>query len=152
LAESIPGIADFDHAAVITHLSGGDTVWKYIIAWVPMVVIAIANAGLRQGVFAKRLDELRAHQLSSATGVILFGIYIWVITRIWKPESAGRALAVGLTWLGLTVSFEFLFGRYVMGHPWSRLLHDYDIAAGRLWVVVLIWIALAPYVFFQIRR
>jgi hypothetical protein len=31
--------------------------------------------------------------------------------------------------------FEFLVGHYVMGHPWSRLLHDYNILAGRLWGV-----------------
>jgi len=95
--------------------------WKYILAWAPMVLIAIVNAALRENVFAKRLSELQAHQVSTATGVLLFGIYIWVITRIWRPESPGHALTIGLTWLGLTVAFEFLFGHFVMRHPWSRL-------------------------------
>jgi hypothetical protein len=126
--------------------------WKYILAWVPMVLIAIANAVLRENVFAKRLSELQAHQVSTATGVLLFSIYIWVITRIWRPESPGRAFIIGLTWLGLTVAFEFLFGHFVMRHPWSRLFHDYNVFIGRLWVIVLIWVALAPYAFYRLQK
>ena len=125
--------------------------FKYLLAWVPMVVIAIANAALRESVFARRLSELRAHQISTVTGVLLFGVYIWGITRIWRPASAGQAFAIGLIWLGLTVVFEFLFGHYVMGNPWSRLIHDYNLSAGRLWPVILLWITLAPYAFYRIR-
>jgi hypothetical protein len=126
--------------------------WKYILAWVPMVLIAIGNASLREGVFAKRLSELHAHQLSTASGVILFGIYIWVITRFIKPETGGQALIIGLIWLGFTLAFEFLFGHYVMGNPWSRLFHDYNLFAGRLWVLILLWITLAPYMFYRIHK
>lgn len=126
--------------------------WKFILAWVPLVFIAIANAMLRENVFTKRLDELQAHQASSATAVLLFGIYIWVIIHIWKPDSAGQAVAIGLIWLGLTVAFEFLFGHYVVGHPWSRLFHDYNLFAGRVWIIVLIWITLAPYIFYRLQK
>jgi hypothetical protein len=41
------------------------------------------------------------------------------------------------------VGFEFLVGHYVMGYPWIRLFHDYNIFAGRLWVVLLLWITVA---------
>lgn len=117
-----------------------------------MVLIAIANAFLRETVFAKHLSELKAHQVSTATGVLLFGIYIWAIIRIWRPESPGHAFTIGLTWLGLTVAFEFLFGHYVMGHPWSKLFHDYNVFIGRLWVTVLIWVVLAPYIFYRLQK
>jgi hypothetical protein len=126
--------------------------WKYILAWAPMVLIAIVNAALRENVFAKRLSELQAHQVSTATGVLLFGIYIWVITRIWRPESSGQAFAIGLIWLGLTIAFEFLFGHFVMGHPWSRLFHDYNVFAGRVWGIILIWVMLAPYAFYRLQK
>jgi hypothetical protein len=52
----------------------------------------------------------------------------------------------------LTVAFEFLFFHYVTGHPWAELLANYDVRAGRTWVFVLVWVALAPYAFFRIRR
>jgi hypothetical protein len=59
---------------------------------------------------------------------------------------------IGLTWLALTVAFEFLFGHYVAGHSWRALLNDYDLLAGRLWVLVLAWLALAPYLFYRLQR
>lgn len=123
-----------------------------ILAWMPMVLIAIANGLFRERVLARRLSELPAHQASCATGVLLFGLYVWLVISIWRPESSGEAIATGLIWLVLTIAFEFLFGRLVVGHPWSRLLHDYNLFAGRLWVLVLGWIALAPYLFFQLQN
>lgn len=126
--------------------------WKYLLAWIPMVLIAIANGALRQTWYGKHLGELQAHQVSTVSGVLLFGVYIWVLLRVWSPESAGQALTIGLMWLGLTVAFEFLFGHYVAGHAWSRLLHDYNIFAGRVWVVVLVWVTVAPYVFYRLQK
>lgn len=40
--------------------------------------------------------------------------------------------------------FELGFGHWVAGHPWQRLLADYDLAAGRVWALVLLWVALTP--------
>jgi ABC-type thiamin/hydroxymethylpyrimidine transport system permease subunit len=106
---------------------------------------------LRQVWYGKHLGELQAHQISTLTGVVLFGVYIGFIVRVWRPESATQAMAVGLLWLAMTVAFEFLFGHYVAGHPWDRLLHDYNLFAGRVWVVVLVWVTVAPYLFFRLR-
>jgi hypothetical protein len=33
---------------------------------------------------------------------------------------------------------------YLFGHPWSKLLADYDVRLGRVWVFVLLATALAP--------
>ncbi len=54
-------------------------------------------------------------------------------------------------WLSLTVAFEFLFMHYVAGLPWVRLVHDYNVFAGRVWVVVLIWVTATPYVFYRLQ-
>jgi hypothetical protein len=125
---------------------------RYVLAWFPMLLIAIGNGALRQLVFAKAMPELRAHQLSTAIGLVLIGLFIWAVIRIWPPSSARQALSIGIVWLALTVAFEFVFGRFVMHHPWSRLLNDYNLFEGRLWAVFLIWLTIAPYVFFRIRR
>jgi len=125
---------------------------KYLLAWIPMVFIAIVNGVLREAWYGKQLGELRAHQLSTLIGALLFGVYIGAVMRYWKPASAEQALAIGLLWLGLTVAFEFLFGHYVAGHPWPRLRHDYNLLAGRVWSLLLVWVAVAPYVFYRLRR
>ena len=124
--------------------------WFYILAWFPMVIIAIANGALRDGWYGRYMRELRAHQLSTLTGVILFGIYIGAIMRFWTPASAGQAVAIGLIWFVMTLLFEFGFGHYVAGHSWQRLRRDYNLKKGRVWPVILVWVAAAPYLFYRI--
>ena len=51
----------------------------------------------------------------------------------------------------MTILFEFLFGHFIAGHPWSHLFHDYNLLAGRLWVLVLLWTAITPYLFYRMR-
>ncbi len=126
--------------------------WKYALAWVPMVLIAILNGAVREVWYGKSLGELRAHQLSTLIGAVLLGLYIWGISRLWPLASGHQALAVGVLWLVLTVGFEFLFGHYVVGHPWTRLFHDYDLLAGRVWSLLLLWVTVAPYLFYRLGR
>ncbi|HQL01270.1 MAG TPA: hypothetical protein PK090_10895 [Smithellaceae bacterium] len=117
----------------------------YTLAWFPMVLIAVANGSLRQFGYAPYLSELAAHQISCFTAVIFFAAYTWLLSRRWPLPGAAQAFAVGGIWLLLTVAFEFLFGLYVAGHSLERLLADYNILAGRLWVFVLAAVALLPY-------
>jgi hypothetical protein len=116
------------------------------------VPIATANGSYREEVLAKRLSELRAHRAFTATGVLLLGIYIWALIRIWPSNSSGQAMTIGFIWLGLTIVLEFVFEHLVWGCPRSELLRGYSIVARRVWVLVLIWITLAPYLLYQLLR
>ncbi|MBP7734473.1 MAG: hypothetical protein KA369_00740 [Spirochaetes bacterium] len=127
------------------------TIVKYTLLWIPLVFIAICNGAIRDVTYKNSLGDLGAHQLSTLTGLILFGIYIWAIGLKWRLESARQAVAVGCIWLALTVAFEFLFFHYVAGHPWSVLLDAYNILEGKVWVLVLIFVAVAPYLSFRIH-
>ncbi len=124
---------------------------RYLIAWIPMVFIAILNGALRQLVLTKSFSELHAHQLSCLTGIILFGVYTWLISLRWPLQSAKQALAVGLIWLILTIAFEFTFGHYLAHQSWEKLFHDYNILAGRLWVFVLLAVVFLPVIVFKLR-
>jgi hypothetical protein len=126
--------------------------WKYALAWFPMVAIAIANGALRESWYGQHLAELTAHQLSTLTAILLFGIYIWFVVRFWPPTSKAEAIAIGLLWLVMTIVFELLFGHFVAGHAWERLLQDYNLLAGRVWVLVLVWVAVAPYLFVRMSK
>lgn len=124
---------------------------RYAIGWFGLVVLAILNGALRTKGYQEFMDELTAHQLSTGVGICIFGIYTWILTGIWTIGSSREALAIGCMWLLFTIAFEFLFGRYVMGQPWSRLLQDYNVLQGRLWILVPLWMAIAPYVFYRLR-
>lgn len=120
---------------------------RYILAWFPMVVIAIGNGALREKSYGRRMSELHAHQVSCLTGIVLFGSYIGALSRLWPLPNDAEAWAVGAVWLALTIAFEFLFGHFVARHSWGRLLHDYNLCAGRLWLFVLVFVAIAPLLF-----
>ena len=124
---------------------------RYTLAWLILLGAAILNGTLRETVYKNRLGELCAHRLSTFTGIILFGVIIWGLSRWWPLPAAKQAWTVGFIWLAMTIAFEFLFGHFVAGHPWSKLLHDYNIFAGRVWSLILIWVTIAPYVFYKSR-
>lgn len=124
---------------------------KYVAVWVVMLLVSVANGATRDVTYGRYLDELAAHQVSTACGILLLGLVIW-LSGAFVPITSGRhAIAVGLFWAGLTVAFEFLFFHYVGGHSWSALLANYNVQEGRVWVFVVLWIAIAPYVFFRFR-
>lgn len=122
--------------------------FRYALAWLLLMAAAIANGVLRQYGYGPFLSELHAHQLSSVTGIALFWLLTWWLHRIWPLASARQAWQVGVMWLVMTLCFEFLFGHFVAGHSWSRLLADYDLLAGRLWVLVLLAVLIAPWLMF----
>jgi hypothetical protein len=115
------------------------------------MVIAVANGIARNSWYGGSLSELRAHQVSSLTLIVLVGLSTWALYELRLFRSSGEARATGSIWLVLTVAFEFLFGHYVMKNPWSTLLHDYNILAGRIWLLVLAWIMIVPYIVYRLR-
>ena len=44
---------------------------KYFLAWVPLIVLGIVNAAIRQAVYARYVSELAAHQISTLTICVL---------------------------------------------------------------------------------
>jgi hypothetical protein len=124
---------------------------KYVMAWIPMVFIAIANGAIRQLGYGRLLGELAAHQLSCLTGIMLFLLYTWCLSLYWPLESSRQAFTIVLIWLILTIAFEFLFMHHGTKVPWGQLLQDYNILEGRLWVLVLFAVLMAPYLVFRIR-
>ena len=119
------------------------------LAWVPMVLIAIANGALREAWLTPRFGEWRGRQLSTILLLLLFSGYFAIAFSFWPLASAGQAMALGTAWLVLTLAFEFGLGRFVSHRSWRQLLAEYDLLGGRLWVLVPVWVALAPYVFFR---
>ena len=120
----------------------------YTLAWFPLVILAILNGALREKGYRRFMSELRAHQLSTLIGIVLVGIYVWIMELLWPLESSQQAFQIGGIWLVLTILFEFGFGHYVMGHPWEKLFHDYNIFTGRVWLLFVIWTAISPLVIF----
>jgi len=125
--------------------------WKYTLLWLGLPILGIINGTIRNLFYKNALGELLAHQVSTVSLLVLIGIYTWIFNLLWKLKSSSQALAIGLIWLFLTITFEFLFGHFVIGHPWTTLLNDYNILKGRIWLLVLIWTALAPFTIYKLQ-
>lgn len=122
-----------------------DTLKRYALGWLGLTVLAIMN-GVARGIYGPYMNELTAHQVSTVTSITLMLAATWLMNRHWVIPDKETALAIGMTWLAATVVFEFGFGHYVMGHSWDRLLRDYNLLEGRIWLVFLAALMATPYV------
>lgn len=124
---------------------------RHFIAWFPIVILAFANASIREAVYKRYVSELAAHQISTLTVCVLVGLYVWALSRYLKLQSSGQAIGVGLMWLVMTILFETVLGRYVLRNSWRQVLQDYNVLEGRVWPLALLWVTLSPYVFYRIK-
>ena len=123
---------------------------KYFLCWFPMLLLAIINGTARDLWYKKYVGEITAHQISTVSLILLFGFYIWLVMKKYPAKSGTQAIYVGLFWLTLTLAFEFGFG-LMRGRTLTQLLGEYDIMKGRIWILIPVWVLLAPYLFFRIQ-
>lgn len=126
-------------------------VCKYLFAWLGMMPLAILNGGLRDCLYKPRIGDRPAHQVSTFLLIILIAGYCKFLASIWPLESSGQALLIGFFWLLFTLAFEFGFGHFVAGHSWSHLWEEYNVFAGKIWILIPLWVTFAPLLFFSLK-
>ncbi len=116
--------------------------------WFIFLIFAVFNGMIRNIFLEPILGTYPAHLIAVAalSGFVLVVTYIFIRHSRLKIPAFDLYL-IGLMWAIITVLFEFGFGHYVMGNSWEELLADYNIARGRLWVVVLLCELLSPAIF-----
>ncbi len=120
------------------------TLPRAIVVWVLLLAIAVANGAARELFLVPRLGAQAGHVLST---VILCGaiVFIALLTLRWiAPRGRRAALWIGGVWLALTLAFEFLAGHYLFGNSWEKLLGEYNLLRGRIWILVLATTLFAP--------
>lgn len=116
-----------------------------VLTWLVLLIAAIVNGVVREAVVTPMMSFTRARAISSISLSASILVLSWFLVPWIGPGSAGQALRVGAIWVGLTLLFEFGFGHYVSGKPWSELLADYNLFQGRIWILVLVTTFLAPW-------
>ena len=113
--------------------------------WLILVIAAILNGTLRNSFISPRAGEYAGHVISTIILICVILVVTYLFLSVIRIDyTVTDLLLVGALWLVMTVLFEFVFGHYVMGHPWAKLLADYNILKGRVWVLVLIATFFAP--------
>jgi hypothetical protein len=112
--------------------------------WFGIMLIAVANGALRIFVIVPLTGEGVGHIVSTLF-LCLFVLFTAAATIRWIGAAGTAPLcAVGGLWLAMTLAFEFLAGHFLFGNSWDRLLANYDVAGGRIWVLVLVTTFFAP--------
>ena len=126
-------------------------VLRAFLIWLAMLAIAVALGALRTALAEPALGEHRAQQVFVPIAGAAFALLIVAFVRRTHPTPA-HALGLGLLWTALTVAFEFAFFHLAMGRPLDDLLREYNLAAGRLWPLLLLTILLTPWIAALARR
>lgn len=125
---------------------------RALAVWLAIVAAESAHGVLRQLWLAPRLGDLRARQLSVATGALLILAIATASARWLRAETARAQLAVGALWVALTVAFELALGRLVLQYDWARITEDYDPRRGGFLALGMVVLALAPRIGAALRR
>ena len=125
---------------------------KYIAAWLGMMALAVANGLAREKLYGPRVGELAGHQFSTGILLFLLGVYVYALELLWPLYSPQAAWLIGALWLIMTLLFETALGRFVAREPWRKVYADYNLLAGRLWILVPVWMLCGPYIVFRLHR
>ena len=116
------------------------------IIWILFVFLAVLNGTFRQKFISPKLGEYPGHVISTIILILLVFAVTFFFVRHLQTSLTRDLLTIGIFWVVLTVLFEFVFGHYAMGNPWSQLFADYNIFRGRLWCLVLLNNLIAPFI------
>jgi hypothetical protein len=124
---------------------------KSLLIWLSIIPLAILNGGFREAFLNPRLGESYAQPLS---GIILC-LLIFIVSLIFIPR-IGKGTPktywkIGILWIASTITFETVFG-LAMGNRFGELLKAYDITTGNLWLMVVLFIGIAPWLVTKIKR
>lgn len=124
---------------------------RSLLMWLVLLAAMMGNGIFRVLVLQPRLGEDLARQVACVLGMgIILALTVPFLDRVGDVRSGGL-FGIGALWLALTVTFEFVFGRYVSGATWASLLAEYDLRRGRLWPLVLVTVLAAPWLVSLVR-
>ena len=126
-------------------------VMKAVAVWLAILVCAVLNGALREGLLLRWLGKPVAPMLSGALLSIVILAIAWFAVAWFGRMAASRFVSVGVLWLLLTLAFEFTFGRLVQNQSWAQLFQAYTFKDGNIWPLVLVVTALAPLLSARIR-
>lgn len=124
---------------------------RSISVWAVIIAAETINGSLREIILVPRFGNILARQISFAIALVLI-LSIALFFVLWiNAKGEFQLLIAGLVWIGLTICFELILGRIVMGLPWQRISADYDISQGGMMSFGLVFMLFAPLLASKLR-
>jgi hypothetical protein len=113
-------------------------------AWCLFVCAAFACLLYCQGSIEAQLGERHAHVLFVLVSSIMVFFLGALFLRDYPSRDTASLLWIGGLWLGLSLVFEMLLCRVVLGLTWGRVFRDYNLRRGRLYPLLLMTVFFTP--------
>jgi hypothetical protein len=119
-------------------------VLKSLLIWLTIIPCAILNGGLREKVLVPLIGMKRALPLSGILLCVLIFVVTWFLLPLLGSQTKKTYILIGLCWLVVTVLFECLMG-LLNGTSRETMLQAYNITTGNLWLIVVLFTGIIPY-------
>jgi hypothetical protein len=124
---------------------------KSLLIWLAIIPLAILNGGFREIVLNPLIGERYAQPISGVSLCLIVFVLCWFfIPRIGRGTAETYRI-IGLWWILLTILFETGFG-LLTGNTYSELLKAYDMTTGNLWLLVVLFTGIAPWLTAKTRK
>jgi len=122
-----------------------------LAVWPLFLIIAVTLGVVREKWLAPGLGEQAAHVIGTLLFIASMLAIMWVfVSKINDFVERSDLWLIGLMWTLMTVCFEFGFFHFVAGVPMEKLVADYNLFAGRLWILVLLTTLCGPGVIYTV--
>ena len=113
--------------------------------WFVIVIAAILNGTFREKILVPVIGSSMALPVSGILlAVLVFLVAFMLVSSIGSSETKVYIL-LGLFWVLLTLSFEFLFGHFIVGRSWHEIMQVFNVKKGDLFIVVLAITGISPW-------
>jgi hypothetical protein len=136
----------------IAKLSNHQAVFlRGLVVWVIFMFAEVLHGAARILWLEPLIGDIKARQISVFTGLAIILAIVIASIRWIHATHTGQLWGIGLLWLGLTVGFEIVLGRFVMGLSWERIASDYNLLQGGLMPLGLLVLTLSPLIAAKVR-
>jgi len=125
---------------------------RALLVWLVLIAAETVHGILRAVALVPLVGEFRSNQIGVFTGSAIILVIAYLTIRWIGATQRSELLTVGAIWLALTVAFEVLFGRFVVGLSWERIAADFDLPRGGLMPLGLLLLLFAPMIAGRLRR
>ncbi len=125
---------------------------KSMVVWLIFILAESLNGAVRMVWLVPSLGDRTAHQISFFTGSIVVLAIATLFIRWLQVTRVSQLLRIGVLWVVLTVGFEMILGRVILGYSWTQIAADYNVLNGGLMPLGLVWLMLSPWIATTIRE
>ena len=117
---------------------------RAVFVWAGLLFLAMLNGIARDMLLAPAFGISVAQPASGITlCVLVFAVSYFSLAFI-GATGVREFLGVGLFWVCLTLTFEYLFAHYVLGMSWQQVNQIFNILQGNLFSLALLVTAIGP--------